>query len=338
MGLSSPIIREKLILILKGIAMGAANKVPGVSGGIVAFVGGFYEELIYSLQKINLKSLTILLKEGWSPFYYYINGKFLTLLFSGVIISYFSVSLILDYLIRYFETYVLAVFFGMVISSVYFLYYELKNWNFKKFLFFTLGLIIGLIIMISKPLTENEGIVFVFFCGLVSVCGMTLPGLSGSFLLLLLGNYTLLLVDSVNAIYFSISDIIRLDFDFISDPYRTKLLKLAAIFTLGSITGLIFFSNILSFVLRKYHQNTIATIIGFIGGSLGVIWPWRKKVYKNDELGEIVFNSIGKPEIAYYEYVLPNIKSTDFWLLSLFIILGVIFVSLLERYGIKKRG
>ena len=95
--------------------------------------------------------------------------------------------------------------------------------------------------MISKPLTENEGIVFVFFCGLVSVCGMTLPGLSGSFLLLLLGNYTLLLVDSVNAIYFSISDIIRLDFDFISDPYRTKLLKLAAIFTLGSITGLIFF-------------------------------------------------------------------------------------------------
>ena len=226
----------------------------------------------------------------------------------------------------------------MVISSVYFLYYELKNWNFKKILFFTLGLIIGLIIMISKPLTENEGIVFVFFCGLVSVCGMTLPGLSGSFLLLLLGNYTLLLVDSVNAIYFSISDIIRLDFDFISDPYRTKLLKLAAIFTLGSITGLIFFSNVLSFVLRKYHQNTIATIIGFIGGSLGVIWPWRKKVYKNDELGEIVFNSIGKPEIAYYEYVLPNIKSTDFWLLSLFIILGVIFVSLLERYGIKKRG
>lgn len=338
MGLSSPIFREKLILILKGIAMGAANKVPGVSGGIVAFVGGFYEELIYSLQKINLKSLTILLKEGWSPFYHYINGKFLTLLFSGVIISYFSVSLILDYLIRYFETYVLAVFFGMVISSVYFLYYELKNWNFKKFLFFTLGLIIGLIIMISKPLTENEGVVFVFFCGLVSVCGMTLPGLSGSFLLLLLGNYTLLLVDSVNAIYFSISDIIRLDFDFISDPYRTKLLKLAAIFTLGSITGLIFFSNILSFVLRKYHQNTIATIIGFIGGSLGVIWPWRKKVYKNDELGEIVFNSIGKPEIAYYEYVLPNIKSTDFWLLTLFIILGVIFVTLLERYGIKKRG
>ena len=91
-------------------------------------------------------------------------------------------------------------------------------------------------------------------------------------------------------------------------------------------------------MLRKYHQNTIATIIGFVGGSLGVIWPWRKKVYKNDELGEIVFNSIGKPEIAYYEYVLPNIKSTDFWLLSLFIILGVIFVSLLERYGIKKRG
>ena len=121
--------RKDLILILKGIAMGAANKVPGVSGGIVAFVAGFYEELIYSLQKINLKALTILIRRGWRPFYQYTNGRFLVLLFSGVIISYFSVSLILDYLIKNFEMQVLGVFFGMILASLYFVYFQLEKWN-----------------------------------------------------------------------------------------------------------------------------------------------------------------------------------------------------------------
>ena len=143
--------REDVILILKGIAMGAANKVPGVSGGIVAFVAGFYEELIYSLQKINLKALNILILRGWRRFYQYTNGRFLALLFSGVIISYFSVSLILDYLIRNFEMQVLAVFFGMILASLYFVYFQVEKWNLKAFLFFLFGLSVGLVIMLSEP-------------------------------------------------------------------------------------------------------------------------------------------------------------------------------------------
>ena len=170
--------------------MGAANKVPGVSGGIVAFVAGFYEELIYSFQKINLKAFTILIRRGWSPFYQYTNGRFLVLLFLGVLISYFSVSLILDYLIKNFEMQVLGVFFGMILASLYFIYFQLEKWNFKTFLFFLIGLSIGIVIMLSKPSSENDDLMFVLFCGIISVSGMTLPGLSGSFLLLLLGNYT----------------------------------------------------------------------------------------------------------------------------------------------------
>ena len=161
--------------------MGAANKVPGVSGGIVAFVAGFYEELIYSLQKINLKALSILIRRGWSSFYQYTNGRFLVLLFSGVIISYFSVSLILDYLIKNFEMQVMGVFFGMIIASVYFVYFQLEKWNLKRFLFFFIGLSIGLVIMLSKPTAENDSLLFVLFCGIISVSGMTLPGLSGFF-------------------------------------------------------------------------------------------------------------------------------------------------------------
>ena len=338
MGWFTPILRQNIILILKGVAMGAANKVPGVSGGIVAFVIGFYEELINSLQKINLKSFSLLFNRGWSAFYIYINGRFLGLLFLGVIISYFSVSLILDYLIKYYEIQVLAVFFGMILASLYFVYDKLEKWGFKTILFFIIGLLIGLTIMVSKPLTENEGILFVFFCGVISVCGMTLPGLSGSFLLLLLGNYTLLLVDAVNAIYYTLGDIIKINLEFINDSHRMKLLQLAAIFSFGSIAGLIFFSNILSYVLKKHHQITIAMIIGFICGSLGVIWPWREKVFKLNEVGETIYNSIGNPVIAYYNYLLPNIKTIDFWFLILFILLGALIVSILERYGVKKNS
>jgi putative membrane protein len=336
MGWFTPTLLQNIILILKGVAMGAANKVPGVSGGIVAFVAGFYEELIDSLQKFNLKALSLLFKREWYEFYVYVNGRFLTLLFSGVIISYFSVSLILDYLIKYYEIQVLAVFFGMILASLYFVYHEIDKWKFKTILFFIIGLFIGLTIMLSKPLTENDGLFFVFFCGVISVSGMTLPGLSGSFLLLLLGNYTLLLVDSVNAIYYTLGDLIKMNLEFTNDTHRMKLLRLAVIFSLGSISGLIFFSNILSYVLKKYYQITIAIIIGFISGSLGVIWPWREKVFKLNEQGDIVNNSVGNPEIAYYDYLLPNIKTIDFWFLILFIILGAIVVTLLERYGVKK--
>ena len=329
--------KKDLILILKGIAMGAANKVPGVSGGIVAFVAGFYEELIYSLQKINLKAFTILVRKGWPAFYQYINGRFLVLLFTGVVISYFSISLILDYLIKNYEIQVLGVFFGMIIASLYFVYFQLEKWNLKTISFLLIGLSVGLIIMLSKPSTENDELLFVLFCGIISVSGMTLPGLSGSFLLLLLGNYTLLLVDAVNAIYFTLTDIAKLNFEFVENQSRMKLLKLAIVFTIGSITGLILFSNFLSYVLKNYKQITLSTIIGFIAGSLGVIWPWREVVLMKNNLGEVQYNTVGNPIIENYDYYLPDFFEANFWFITLFIILGILIVTLLEKYGNEKK-
>ncbi|MGB2435583.1 MAG: undecaprenyl phosphate translocase family protein, partial [Flavobacteriaceae bacterium] len=232
---------------------------------------------------------------------------------------------------------VLGVFFGMILASVYFVYFQLEKWNLKRFLFFLIGLSIGLVIMLSKPTAENDGLLFVLFCGIISVSGMTLPGLSGSFLLLLLGNYTLLLVDAVNAIYYTLTDLIRLNFEFIEDHSRMKLLQLAVIFTVGSIAGLIMFSNVLSFVLKKFKQVTLATIIGFITGSLGVIWPWRNEVFVKDNAGEVLYNSVGNPIIEYYDYYLPDFLNTDFWFITLFIILGILIVSLLEKYGVQKK-
>ena len=337
MNLFSSTIKKNILLVFKGIAMGAANKVPGVSGGVVAFVAGFYEEFIYSLQKINLKAFSILVNRGWKPFIQYINGRFLGLLFLGVGISYFSVSLLLDFLIKNFETEVFGLFFGMILSSLYFIYHDVKKWNYKTVGFFLMGLGCGLLMMFTKPMTENDYLPFVFFCGFIGVSGMTLPGLSGSFLLLLLGNYSLLLVDAVNALYFTIVDLLQFDLEFVNDPERVRLLILVLVFTLGSVTGLVVFSNVLSWVLREYKQNTTAIIIGFIAGSLGILWPWKDKVYKIDSLSEILYNAVGNPIIVYYDYFLPNFNKSSFWIVLIFIILGGITVALLERYGVSKK-
>ena len=337
MNLFSSTIKKNVLLVFKGIVMGAANKVPGVSGGVVAFVAGFFEVLIYSLQKINLKAFSILVNHGWKSFVQYINGGFLGLLFLGVGISYFSVSLLLDFLIKNFETEVFGLFFGMILSSLYFIYQDIKKWNYKIIGFFLMGLSCGLLIMFTKPMTENDYLPFVFFCGFIGVSGMTLPGLSGSFLLLLLGNYSLLLVDAVNALYFTIADLLQFNLEFVNDPERVRLLILVLVFTLGSVTGLIVFSNVLSWVLKKYKESSTATIIGFIAGSLGMIWPWKDKIYKIDSFNEILYNAVGNPIIAYYDYFLPNFREISFWIVLIFIILGAITVALLERYGVSKK-
>ena len=192
---STRTFKDKIFLILKGLGMGAANKVPGVSGGVVAFVAGFYEEFIYSLQKVNGKAFKLLINGRFKSFFQYINGRFLSLLFLGMVVSYFSVSKILDYLITHYELYVWSVFFGMIVGSIYYISKDFKDWNYKTYISLVIGIVLGLGISFLDPATENDNLLFVFFCGIISVSGMTLPGFSGSFILILLGNYVFLLVD-----------------------------------------------------------------------------------------------------------------------------------------------
>ncbi len=215
--------------------MGAANKVPGVSGGLVAFVTGFYEELIYSLQKINRKALKLLIDGRFKSFYQYVNGRFLLLVFAGSTFSYFSVSRVLDFLIQNFELYVWATFFGMILGSIYYVAKDFNDFSRLNLITMGLGVAIGVAISFMSPAKENDNLWFVFFCGIIGVSGMTLPGLSGSFILILMGNYVLLLVDSVNELYKTIQDIFTLNFDFIQDAVRMRYLKIIGSFGLGSI-------------------------------------------------------------------------------------------------------
>jgi uncharacterized membrane protein len=326
---------DRMWLVFKGLAMGAANKVPGVSGGVVAFVVGFYEEFIYSLQKINRKAVALLLNRGFKRFYQYVNGSFLTLLFLGMIISYFSVSKILDYFLIHYELYVWSTFFGMIIGSVYHMAKEFKGWNRKYLMCLTLGIIAGISISFLEPATENDNLLFVFFCGIIGVSGMTLPGLSGSFILILMGNYVLLLVDSVNALFDTISDIIHWEFDFIDDRSRLRLLKVLIVFTFGSVAGLVSLSQFLGFLLKKYKRITYAILIGFITGSLGVVWPWKEKVLEVDQFGNIVYDANGREIIHNYKRFLPTDFGNEFTLAIFFIIVGILILLALDWYQYK---
>ncbi|MCL6296479.1 DUF368 domain-containing protein [Jejuia spongiicola] len=327
---------DKLFLILKGLGMGAANKVPGVSGGVVAFVAGFYEEFIYSLQKVNSKAFKLLINGRFKSFFQYINGRFLGLLFLGMIVSYFSVSKILDYLIKHYELFVWSVFFGMIIGSIYYIYKDFEDWNYKTYLSLAIGIIVGLSISFLNPAKENDNLWFVFFCGIISVSGMTLPGFSGSFILILLGNYVLLLVDSVNALYDSFFDILKGDFSFIENPERIRMLKVLGVFTLGSVTGLVTFSHLLSYILKHFKSITLSAIIGFIVGSLGVVWPWKKTIYQINNNGSFILDSTGEKIIENYKRFMPELNSETLYAIA-FIILGIVIVLALEFYGKKTR-
>lgn len=317
--------------------MGAANKVPGVSGGIVAFVGGFYEEFIYSLQKINLKAFKLLLGGRFRSFYRYINGSFLSLLIFGMLISYFSVSKVLDYFLLKKELYVWAAFFGMILGSIYYIGKGFDHWNKRTTLWGIIGLLVGVAISFLSPAKENDNLIFIFFCGIISVSGMTLPGLSGSFILILLGNYVLLLVDSVNALYDTLSEVFVGDFSFTSNPERLHTLKILAVFTLGSATGLVTLSHILSYVLKNYKHITTAVILGFITGSLGVVWPWKKTIFKTNASGEVLLDSNGKEIIMNYERYLPHLGTPETWWAFFFILIGISILLLLDWYGKNRK-
>ncbi|WP_456437971.1 DUF368 domain-containing protein [Psychroserpens sp.] len=324
--------KDRLFLVIKGLGMGAANKIPGVSGGVVAFVAGFYEEFIYSLQRVNKTAFKLLFNGRFNSFYHYINGRFLVLLFSGMIISYFSVSKILDYFLQNHELYVWSLFFGMIIGSIYYINKDFKDWNYKSITALAIGVTLGVGISFLDPAMENDNLIFVFVCGIISVSGMTLPGFSGSFVLILLGNYVLLLVDSVNALYDTFSEIITGDFSFVQNEARTRLLKVLGVFTLGSAVGLVTFSHVLSYVLKHYKSITTASIIGFIIGSLGVVWPWKKTIFKTQDDGNFLLDSRGEKITTNYERFLPELNSETYVAIG-YVLIGVLVVLALERYG-----
>ena len=266
-----------LEIFLHGLVMGTINKLPGISGGLYAIIIGFYDHLMISLKKIGFSNL--LKNKSPKSFLSEINSFFLLTISAGMIVSYFTTSKILDYFLYNFQLQVWGCFFGLILGSVFLLIRKIDSIDRKKSLIFFTSLILGLVISFVEPMIENRNLVFIFFCGFISICGITIPGLSGSFLLIILGNYKLLLVDSVNNFYNLISNyLIGTNL-----PVSEILLHVLITFFIGSVIGLISLSRFLSFISQKYPRHLNFMIIGFVIGTLPIVWPWNQveKFQKN---------------------------------------------------------
>jgi uncharacterized membrane protein len=217
------------------------------------------------------------------------------------------------------------MFFGFILASVFLIWMQSKRYTYQEYILTLLGIIVGLLVSFLSPGQENDNLFFVFFCGMISISGMILPGLSGSFLILILGNYTLLLVDSVNALYFTLVDLASLNFSFTDNPNRMELLGVILIFALGSLTGLLVLSKVLRWLLLNHKEKIIATLVGFILGSLSASWPWKRVVKKN--------NYDLNPD--RHELFWPKFDQSENIYVILFIFLGFGIVTLLEIYGKK---
>ncbi len=259
-----------LEIFLHGLVMGTINKLPGISGGLYAIIIGFYDHLMMSLKKIGFSNL--LKNKSPKSFLSEINSFFLLTISAGMIVSYFTTSKILDYFLYNFQLQVWGCFFGLILGSVFLLIRKIDSIDRKKSLIFFTSLILGLVISFVEPMIENRNLVFIFFCGFISICGITIPGLSGSFLLIILGNYKLLLVDSVNNFYNLISNyLIGTNL-----PVSEILLHILITFFIGSVIGLISLSRFLSFISQKYPRHLNFMIIGFVIGTLPIVWPWNQ--------------------------------------------------------------
>ncbi len=243
-----------LVITLKGMAMGAADVVPGVSGGTIAFISGIYEELLTSISGIKFSSIRLIKERGFKVFWKTINGNFLVALVIGIFISILSLAKLISWLLENEPILVWSFFFGLVLSSILFIGKQITKWSILAVLLFLIGAVVAYYITTLQPLvSENSSPLFLFIAGALAICAMILPGISGSFILVLLGAYKPVL-----------------------DAIHDRDFKLLAILGTGAIIGLLSFSKVLKWLFNHYKNLTLAVLTGFILGSLNKIWPWKE--------------------------------------------------------------
>lgn len=298
--------KNSFVLVLKGMAMGAADVVPGVSGGTIAFITGIYEELITSISNINFNLITTLKKEGFSVFWKKLNGSFLLSLFLGILISIFSLMRLTSYLIENHPIYIWSFFFGLVLASVWYVAKQIKGWNAAQIITVIISTLLAYGITFLTPANQDTSLAYLFLCGAIAICAMILPGISGAFILVLLGAYQ------------NISTAVS-EFDLVT----------IAVVGLGAVVGLLSFAKALKW-LFTHHKNMVLTVLtGFIAGSLNKIWPWK-------ETTETII--VKEKEIPISQLsVLPQNFDGDPHLIAAICwsIIGILLILVLEFVGSK---
>ncbi len=291
---------------LKGMAMGAADVVPGVSGGTIAFISGIYEELITSINNVNLSLFKTWKKNGFKAAWTQLNGNFLLALFLGIFISLFSLATLVSWLLENEPVLLWSFFFGLVAASVFFVGKEIKNWNVGTSIALLIGAAIAYFITTLPPSGNSESLPYLFLSGALAVCAMILPGISGAFILVLLGSYKTIL-----------------------DAVHERNITLIVVVGAGAIFGLLSFAKLLKWMFNNHKNITLAVLTGFILGSLNKIWPWKRILETR---------TIGEKEIIIDENVSPFAFEGDNQLIYALVvaIIGFSLIFILERTASKK--
>ncbi|MDB4496658.1 DUF368 domain-containing protein [Flavobacteriaceae bacterium] len=302
-------LKDYIIVSLKGMAMGAADVVPGVSGGTIAFISGIYEELLNSISSFKFSLINVLKNEGIKVVWKKINGSFLLALFIGICFSVLSLAKLIENLLENHPILIWSFFFGLVLASIIYIAKQIKLWNIKCYLYLIFGLIFAYYITTLNPvITQNSSPWFLFLAGMIAICAMILPGISGSFILVLLGAYKPIL----NAI-------------------NTKDFFSIIIFMAGAVLGLLTFSRVLKWLFSKYKNYTLALLIGFIAGSLNKIWPWKETIsWRTNSKGiEVPFTTTSVSPFSFD-------GDSKLLMAGLLAIIGFGLILLLEKLAVKK--
>lgn len=295
-------MQQILIQLIKGILIGAANVVPGVSGGTMALLTGLFERLINAISACNKDALRLLRNQKFIQCWNQIDGLFLVTIGTGVFISLFSFAKLLDGLFLHHKLYVWSFFFGLILASVYGVGKTIQKWNLSVGIFFIVGTITASSMVLLTPATSNDSTLYLMLCGAIAMCSMILPGLSGSFVLLLMGNYELV----INAI-------------------SQLNLEILIPFGLGALLGIIAFARLLSWIFRNYHDQTISLLTGFIFGSLAVLWPWKSEIIQT-----VITGNEWKEKVIGYTYTFPK-NELETYISTGLIIAGIIILFWTEN-------
>ncbi|MDP2423458.1 MAG: DUF368 domain-containing protein, partial [Bacteroidales bacterium] len=278
-----------------------------------ALITGIFERLINALKSFGITAIKLLFSGRIKELFRHIDFYFLAAVLSGVVIAIFSLARLFEFLFRSYPVYIWSYFFGLILASVFFVGGTVRRWSVAVIISFTLGTFVALIISFLNPAIENQNFFYLILCGVAGVCSMILPGISGSFILILMGNYYLIVIDAVNNL-------------------RFEILTPVAI---GIVVGLIGFSHLLSWVYGRYRNQTIALLTGFILGSLLIIWPWKEKIYVLDTMGNVLMKA-GEPVVARYQATLPEGMNIGFFIALLIMVIGVATITLIEKLSLKE--
>ena len=299
-----------LKLLVKGFAMGVADIVPGVSGGTIAFITGIYSTLIESISSVNVLFLKKILNFKFQEAYGHINGAFLVPLLIGILIAIISMSRLMHFLMTSYQVYTWSFFFGLVAVSIIYIMKQIKSFkSVKNICFIFFGCALGVVIVSLVPVETSDSNLFIFISGMIAICAMILPGISGSFLLLILGKYA------------SVTGALK-------SPFLASNLEIIIVFAMGCLLGILSFSKVLNFLLRKHQAVMMSFLTGFMLGSLKKIWPWKQTLET-----QVIR---GKSYILREANTLPSEMSQEAIFSILLVITGFSIIFIVESISNKK--